>query len=131
MSDRTESTPPQSIDPTESAETATPEPVPAGGAGADSGAAEVTGIEDADHADVANISSHNDIPGVGTRAADGSMESAQPADAGDARENGGENQESEHLAPTHHDDDDGEDAKNSRRALIQELQPGVDPKLIR
>ncbi len=50
------------------------EAVPAGGAGADSGAVDATRIDESDTADIANVSSQNDIPGVGTRAADGSME---------------------------------------------------------
>lgn len=48
--------------------------VPAGGAGADSGAVESVQIEPDDRAPIQNVSSMNDIPGVGTRAADGGME---------------------------------------------------------
>jgi len=48
--------------------------VPAGGAGADSGAVAATGIDTDDEAHVQNVSSQNDLPGVGTRAADGGME---------------------------------------------------------
>ncbi len=48
--------------------------IPAGGAGADTGAVSATEIDDADDAHVQNVSSQNDIPGVGTRAADGDRE---------------------------------------------------------
>lgn len=48
--------------------------VPAGGAGADTGAVSAAEIDDADEARVQNVSSQNDIPGVGTRAADGDGE---------------------------------------------------------
>jgi hypothetical protein len=48
--------------------------VPAGGAGADTGAVSATEIDDADDARVQNVSSQNDIPGVGTRAAHGDGE---------------------------------------------------------
>ena len=48
--------------------------VPAGGAGADSGAAPAVDIDPDDEAGVSNVSSSNDIPGVGTRGADGGME---------------------------------------------------------
>jgi hypothetical protein len=48
--------------------------VPAGGAGADSGAVAATEIDPDDDARVQNVSSQNDLPGVGTRAADGGME---------------------------------------------------------
>lgn len=48
--------------------------VPAGGAGADTGAVSATEIDADDDARVQNVSSQNDIPGVGTRAADGAME---------------------------------------------------------
>lgn len=41
--------------------------VPAGGAGADTGAVSATEIDDADDARVPHVSSQNDIPGVGTR----------------------------------------------------------------
>lgn len=49
--------------------------VPAGGAGADSGAASSVEIDSDDRADVRNVSSQNDIAGVGTRDAEGLVES--------------------------------------------------------
>jgi hypothetical protein len=45
--------------------------VPAGGAGADAGADSSPSIDDGDTADVQNVSSQNDIAGVGTRGPDG------------------------------------------------------------
>ena len=48
--------------------------VPAGGAGADSGAVDSVAIEPGDDAPIQNISTMNDIPGVGTRDAEGGME---------------------------------------------------------
>lgn len=50
------------------------EDVPAGGAGADSGSAEVVGIDEEDTAGIANRSPLNDTPGVGTRGPDGRMD---------------------------------------------------------
>lgn len=44
--------------------------VPAGHAGADSGAVDAVEIEDGDVAEISNVSSGNDVPGVGTRGAD-------------------------------------------------------------
>jgi hypothetical protein len=48
--------------------------VPAGGAGADSGAVESVEIDPDDQAPIQNVSTMNDIPGVGTRDANGGME---------------------------------------------------------
>lgn len=45
--------------------------VPAGGGGADDGAAGTVGVADETDADVQNVSSQNDIAGVGTRGPDG------------------------------------------------------------
>lgn len=54
--------------------------VPAGGAGADSGSAAAVGIDPGDTADVQNVSSQNDIAGVGTRRPDGAVASTtEPA----------------------------------------------------
>jgi hypothetical protein len=50
--------------------------VPAGGAGADSGAAAAVGVDPDDTAGVQNVSSQNDIAGVGTRGADGDVASS-------------------------------------------------------
>lgn len=48
--------------------------VPAGGAGADSGAVDAVEIDPDDSAPIRNVSSGNDAPGVGTRGAGGAME---------------------------------------------------------
>ncbi len=48
--------------------------IPAGAAGADSGAVGTARIDPDDEARLQNISSQNDLPGVGTRAADGLTE---------------------------------------------------------
>lgn len=63
-------------DANEQAGPAAMESVPAGGAGADSGAVDAVWIDEDDRARLPNISSQNDVTGVGTRAADGSVESA-------------------------------------------------------
>jgi hypothetical protein len=91
------------------------EAVPAGGKGADTGAVDGARIDDADAADVQNISSQNDIPGVGTRAADGSMESGDGPD----------------TIPPHgrrtsppRDTDPDADAPAS---LAEQFEPAVDP----
>lgn len=100
--------------------------VPAGGAGADTGAVDSASIDPADRADIPNISSQNDIPGVGTRAADGSMET----DLDDA----------DPERPARDDDsDDGEtrgvsgdgrvtDAATSDDLPVDSYEPGVDPE---
>ncbi|MEU4014155.1 hypothetical protein AB0E56_02710 [Microbacterium sp. NPDC028030] len=44
--------------------------VPAGGAGADSGAAEAVGVERGSRSSVPDESTHNDEPGIGTRRPD-------------------------------------------------------------
>jgi hypothetical protein len=54
--------------------------VPAGGAGADSGAAASVGVDETDRADVQNISSQNDIAGVGTRGGEGGATASTDVD---------------------------------------------------
>lgn len=62
------------------------EEIPPGGGGADSGAADAPRVSPGDRGSIQNVSSQNDIPGVGTRAADGSMEpQPRPARREDAR----------------------------------------------
>ncbi|MCT2087651.1 hypothetical protein M3D75_16180 [Microbacterium enclense] len=58
--------------------------IPAGGAGADTGAVSATEIDPDDEARVQNVSSQNDLPGVGTRAADGDMERGTDDARGDS-----------------------------------------------
>ncbi|GAB2515793.1 hypothetical protein GCM10027064_11950 [Microbacterium petrolearium] len=60
------------------------EEIPPGGGGADSGAADAPRVSPGDRGSIQNVSSQNDLPGVGTRAADGSME-PRPARREDAR----------------------------------------------
>ena len=43
--------------------------VPAGGAGADTGAVDAARVDPTDRAEIPNVSSQNDAPGVGTRGA--------------------------------------------------------------
>lgn len=99
--------------------------VPAGGAGADTGTVDSASIDPADRADIQNISSQNDIPGVGTRAADGSMET----DLDDA---------DPERQPRDDDTDDGTargvsadgrmaDAATSDDLSVDAYEPGVDP----
>lgn len=84
--------------------------VPAGGAGADSGAVAATEIDPDDDARVQNVSSQNDLPGVGTRAADGGMERGTD----DAR--GGNGSTSRHH----------EDTPATAPAATDEPEPHVD-----
>lgn len=56
--------------------------VPAGAAGADTGAVGAAEIDADDEARIQNISSQNDLPGVGTRAADGLTERGTDRDGG-------------------------------------------------
>ncbi|KTS59778.1 hypothetical protein NS206_12545 [Microbacterium testaceum] len=96
--------------------------VPAGGAGADSGAVAATEIDTDDDARVQNVSSQNDLPGVGTRAADGGMERGTD----DAR--GGSDSTSRH-----HEDTTAEEPVNGTEPEphvygddpIAKYQPGV------
>ncbi|MBB3159087.1 hypothetical protein FHS07_002805 [Microbacterium proteolyticum] len=56
--------------------------VPAGAAGADTGAVGAAEIDADDEARIQNVSSQNDLPGVGTRAADGLTERGTDGDGG-------------------------------------------------
>lgn len=60
--------------------------VPAGGAGADTGAVGAASIDPDDDARIANVSSQNDLPGVGTRPADGRPARGTEEDDADAAE---------------------------------------------
>lgn len=97
--------------------------VPAGGAGADTGAVSATEIDDADEARVQNVSSQNDVPGVGTRAADGDMERGTD----DARgESGSTSRHAPHETPASlpPSADGGEDHVDAD-SLIAQYEPGV------
>lgn len=103
--------------------------VPAGGRGADTGAVDAARIDEADEAELPNISSQNDIPGVGTRAADGSMEPDEDR-GGDAVES-----EPEPAAPrdgaVEIDPDEAAAAADTADRPIEEYEPGVDPESAR
>ena len=59
---------------------AAPEDVPAGGAGADTGAVNAARVDPADRAEIPNVSSQNDAPGVGTQGGADSAPSGVPTD---------------------------------------------------
>jgi hypothetical protein len=98
--------------------------VPAGGRGADSGAVESTGIDASDRAPLQNISSQNDIAGVGTRGADGSIESGvereRPRRSARTAE---QTPASRHLDDVHAPEGAEEQSSDS---LVQRYEPGVD-----
>ena len=73
--------------------------VPAGAAGADTGAVGAAEVDPDDEAHIQGVSSQNDLPGVGTRAADGLTERGTD----DARGEGGST--SQHHEDTGVDDD--------------------------
>lgn len=97
--------------------------VPAGGAGADSGAVSATEIDDADEARVQNISSQNDLPGVGTRDADGDMERGTD----DARgRSGSTSRHDPHETPASPPpSSDGGEEHVDADSLIAQYEPGV------
>jgi len=99
----------------------TPEDVPAGGAGADTGSVDAAQVDPTDRAEIPNVSSQNDIPGVGTRGGDGSPVSEQSAP--DGREESAEGGSLEGEFDT--------DAGSSDETTIEDLQPGVDPESAR
>lgn len=70
--------------------------IPAGAAGADSGAVGTARIDPDDEARIQNVSSQNDLPGVGTRAADGMTE---------RDDTGGPGSTSRHTEDTGRDED--------------------------
>ena len=78
--------------------------VPAGAAGADSGAVDAARIDPDDEARLQGISSQNDLPGVGTRAADGLTERGTD----DARgERGSTSRHTEDTGRSNREPDDG------------------------
>lgn len=94
--------------------------VPAGGRGADTGAVDSTRIGDGDVAPLQNVSSQNDIPGVGTRRGDCGIESG--LERRRARRNGADgscDDAAEADAP------DGATTPASD-SLAQRYEPGVD-----
>ena len=106
-----------------------PEDVPAGGAGADTGAVGAARVDPTDRAEIPNVSSQNDAPGVGTRGA-GSPSSSE-LNEDDARlhtESDGESADSR-SRPTDPALDTPE--LQNAGASIEELEPGVDPESAR
>lgn len=103
--------------------------VPAGAAGADTGAVGAARIDADDEARIQNISSQNDLPGVGTRAADGPTErdthgdgvstSRHTEDADDSGQEAGAPASSPRTADGGGPHIDSEDP-------IAKFQPGVD-----
>ncbi|WP_295833702.1 hypothetical protein [uncultured Microbacterium sp.] len=103
--------------------------VPAGAAGADSGAVGTARIDSDDEARLQNISSQNDLPGVGTRAADGLTER-------DSGERGSTSRHTEDTQDTDHHatertpaspprDAEGGEAHVDADDPIAAFQPGV------
>lgn len=93
--------------------------IPAGGAGADTGAVSAAEIDDDADARVQNVSSQNDVPGVGTRAADGDME----RDTDDALDGGSTSDHRTPASPTP-STGDGEEHVDAD-SPIGRFQPGV------
>ncbi|MCC4250318.1 MULTISPECIES: hypothetical protein [Microbacterium] len=98
--------------------------VPAGGAGADTGAVSATEVDGADEARVQNVSSQNDLPGVGTRAADGGMERGTDGARGDSGSTSRHHPEGGTAAPSTPTDAAGEDRADAD-SLIAQYEPGV------
>ncbi|MDQ1124783.1 hypothetical protein [Microbacterium trichothecenolyticum] len=93
--------------------------VPAGAAGADTGAVDAAEIDADDEARLQNISSQNDLPGVGTRAADGLTERGTD----DARGEGGST--SRHTEDAGGADTDREAAHEASATRV-DAEPHVD-----
>lgn len=93
--------------------------VPAGGRGADTGAVSSARIDDTDRAPVQNVSSQNDIAGVGTRAADGSMESGDDLTRTPSQDLP--------RASASADADRATTDAEAAPSLAQQYEPGVDP----
>lgn len=114
--------------------------VPAGGRGADTGAVESARIDESDEADIPNISSQNDVPGVGTRAGDGSMESdrtvrrrdraaAAPVEATDEGRDPAASDAETGLDEEGHPD--VPEPSDMADLPVESYQPGVDPESAR
>ncbi|MFJ4038468.1 hypothetical protein ACIPVB_10320 [Microbacterium sp. NPDC090007] len=107
--------------------------VPAGAAGADSGAVGTARIDPDDEARLQNISSQNDLPGVGTRAADGLTERGT-GEVGSTSRHTEDTDRDDHdevaddeartPAPSRRDDD-GESRVDADDPIAA-FQPGVD-----
>ncbi|WP_150958475.1 hypothetical protein [Microbacterium testaceum] len=99
--------------------------VPAGAAGADSGAVGTARVDPDDEARIQGISSQNDLPGVGTRAADGLTERGTD----DARgENGSTSRHTEDTGrPEHASHDDAQDEAVRTPASPPRSDDGGEP----
>jgi hypothetical protein len=107
--------------------------VPAGAAGADTGAVGAAEIDADDEARIQNISSQNDLPGVGTRSADGLTE--RGTDHGDGgstsrhTENTGRPEhaagETDNRTPASPPPADGSEPHVDEDDPIAKFQPGV------
>ncbi|KQR23310.1 hypothetical protein [Microbacterium sp. Leaf151] len=97
--------------------------VPAGAAGADSGAVGAVGIDPGDEARLQNISSQNDLPGVGTRAADGLTE--RGTDHGDGGSTSRHTEDTEGEADAADADDDPAD--RDRTPASPPVRDGGEP----
>lgn len=104
-------------------------PTPPGGAGADSGAVDSTRVDDTERADIPNISSQNDIPGVGTRGPGGTMESDLDDAAADGRrrEPAADQRETARSAQ----EEQVTDAATGDDLPAEAYEPGVDPESAR
>lgn len=110
---------------------ATAADVPAGGAGADTGAVDATRVDPDDRAEIPNVSSQNDAPGVGIRGGTGwssssELEEDQAARARTTRE-GNPADGGRRAHGTGFDTPDRSTAGGS----IEDLEPGVDPESAR
>ena len=107
--------------------------VPAGAAGADTGAVGAAEIDADDEARIQNISSQNDLPGVGTRAADGLTERDTDGDGGSTSRHTEDTGRPEHDAAVETDDrtpasppvTDGGEPHVDEDDPIAKFQPGV------
>ncbi|PVE79431.1 hypothetical protein [Microbacterium testaceum] len=107
--------------------------VPAGAAGADSGAVGTARIDPDDEARIQGVSSQNDLPGVGTRAADGLTErgtdevgsTSRHTEDTDADEHADEPDPNEKTPASPGPDDDGAEPHVDADDPIAAFQPGV------
>lgn len=102
--------------------------IPAGAAGADSGAVGTARIDPDDEARLQNISSQNDLPGVGTRAADGLTERRSGEGGSTSRhteDTGRDGDETPKTPASPRRDADGGEAHVDADDPIAAFQPGV------
>lgn len=103
--------------------------IPAGAAGADSGAVGTARIDPDDEARMQNISSQNDLPGVGTRAADGLTERDSSGSGSTSRHTedtqGADRHATESTPASPPRDADGGEAHVDADDPIAAFQPGV------